>query len=137
MALSICPYIPSIFLSFPLFSVFHSRVEEMQQHQYQIFFLPCHSQSPPLALPLLFLFSFSCMSLSSSASTVDHSLSFSIFLVFPAVGQASHRHVESRSVWRLAALLSLCTTSLHHTNLWLALHRGPLTTHACLHATLL
>ena len=62
----------------------------------------------------LFLFSVFCYS--------------SLLLAFP-------RRVESHSVWCLAGLLSLCTTSLHHVNLWLALHRGLLTTHACLHAT--
>lgn len=94
-------------------------------------FLTSHPQPPPLALSF---YSHLHSHAPSSASIVNPLLSSSHFLL-PAVGEASHRRVESPSVWRLAALLSLCTTSLHHPNLWLALRRGPLTTHACFHVT--
>lgn len=94
-------------------------------------FLTIRPQPPPLALSF---YSHLPSHAPSSASIVNPLLSSSHFLL-PAVGEASHRRVESPSVWRLAALLSLCTTSLHHANLWLALRRGPLTTHACFHVT--
>ncbi len=45
------------------------------------------------------------------------------------------RHLEGHSVCRLAAMLYLCTTSLHHVNLLLTLRKGLFTTHACFHAT--
>lgn len=104
-----------------------------QWHQYSIFLPlppPASSTHPASIIPFLILMYFFIHLL---PQWIIRSLS--LLLLFPAVGRASHRRVENHSVWRLAALLSLCTTSLRHANLWLALHRGPLTTHACLHAT--
>lgn len=97
--------------------------------QISTIFLTNHPQPPPLGLSF-----YSHFHAPSSASIVNPLLSSSHFLL-PTVGEASHRRVESPSVWRLAALLSLCTTSLYHANLWLALRRGPLTTHGCFHVT--
>lgn len=100
--------------------------------------LNCQHQPPPLTLPLLFPSSLSCYSSSSYFFFFFlsvHLFFFSFFYSSLLQDRASPRCVESHSVWCLAALLFLCTTSLHHANLWLALHRGLLTTHACLHAT--
>lgn len=96
------------------------------------FHLTCQHQPPPLILPLLFPIFILMFFPSSPLSFHQFFLSF---LLLPTAGWAPRRCVESYSVWCLAAVLFLCTTSLHHANLWLALHRGLLTTHACLHAT--
>lgn len=142
-ALSICPHTPSILLFVPLFSALHCGVEEMHRQRQRCqctniqsfsHLPPPTSSTHPASIIPIFIFLDAFILLCFRGGSF---LLFSLLLHFPAVGRTSRRHVESHSLWCLAALLSLCTTSLHHANLWLALHRGPLTTHACLHATLL
>lgn len=100
------PALPPFFLSSLFFSVCHSGVDKMlkqwqlQQRYYPVFTLTC---PPHLILPLFLSFS-SLFPLFSSTGALFFSL---------LARQTVNVHKDV-----LAAPSSLCTTTLHHANLW-------------------